>query len=217
MNAERENVRRRSVAGRDGAREKWLRALLGLVLAAAFALPGAAPWRRVPSCRRFQSGESRRGRSPLKNRNGRSGSTPTTRRQPARSRLRRRPIRGPTCGRRPLPRGRNLPPPRKTLQRRRTNNRRNNRNSRQVASRGCRVIVGFAGDPFREPCIVVRLRGHRIVARIRGPHVVVRFRGRGEMVDARDLKSLGGNPVRVRVPPSAPIRLRHSCLLRGLQ
>ena len=163
-----------------------------------------APWRRVPSCRRFQSGESRRGRSPLKNRNGRSRSTPTTRRQPARSRLRRRPIRGPMCGRRPLPRERNLPPPRKTLQRRRRNNRRNNRNSRQVASRGCRVIVGFAGDPFREPCIVVRLREHRIVARIRGPHVVVRFRGRGEMVDARDLKSLGGNPVRVRVPPSAP-------------
>src|SRR5262249_29005711 len=29
-------------------------------------------------------------------------------------------------------------------------------------------------------------------------------RGRGETVDARDLKSLGGNPVRVQVPPSAP-------------
>src|SRR5437588_838540 len=28
-------------------------------------------------------------------------------------------------------------------------------------------------------------------------------RGRGETVDARDLKSLGGNPVRVQVPPSA--------------
>src|SRR4029077_11726526 len=30
------------------------------------------------------------------------------------------------------------------------------------------------------------------------------LRGRGETVDARDLKSLGGNPVRVQVPPSAP-------------
>src|ERR1700720_1675594 len=28
--------------------------------------------------------------------------------------------------------------------------------------------------------------------------------GRGETVDARDLKSLGGNPVWVQVPPSAP-------------
>src|SRR4029077_207607 len=33
-------------------------------------------------------------------------------------------------------------------------------------------------------------------------------RGRGETVDARDLKSLGGNPVRVQVPPSAPLPFR---------
>ena len=31
-------------------------------------------------------------------------------------------------------------------------------------------------------------------------------RGRGEMVDARDLKSLGRKAVRVRVPPSAPTK-----------
>ena len=30
------------------------------------------------------------------------------------------------------------------------------------------------------------------------------IRGRGETVDARDLKSLGSNPVWVQVPPSAP-------------
>jgi hypothetical protein len=42
MNAAREHVCRRSVAERDAAREKWLRMLLGLVLAAAFALPGTS-------------------------------------------------------------------------------------------------------------------------------------------------------------------------------
>jgi hypothetical protein len=42
MNAAREDICRRSVAGRDVAHEKWLRTLLGLVLAAAFALPGAS-------------------------------------------------------------------------------------------------------------------------------------------------------------------------------
>jgi len=42
MNAARENVGRRSRPGRDAAHEKWLRTLLGLVLAAALALPGAS-------------------------------------------------------------------------------------------------------------------------------------------------------------------------------
>jgi hypothetical protein len=42
MNAAREDVCRRSVAERDAAREKRLRVLLGLVLAAAFALPGTS-------------------------------------------------------------------------------------------------------------------------------------------------------------------------------
>jgi hypothetical protein len=42
MNAAREDVFQRSVAGRHAAREKWLRMLLGLVLAAAFALPGTS-------------------------------------------------------------------------------------------------------------------------------------------------------------------------------
>jgi hypothetical protein len=42
MNAVREDVCRRSVAERDAAREKWPNMLLGLVLAAAFALPGAS-------------------------------------------------------------------------------------------------------------------------------------------------------------------------------
>jgi hypothetical protein len=41
MNAAREDVCRRSVAERDAGREKRLCALLGLVLVAAFALPGA--------------------------------------------------------------------------------------------------------------------------------------------------------------------------------
>jgi hypothetical protein len=42
MNAAREDACRRSMAERDAAPEKWLRTLLGLVLAAAFALPGAS-------------------------------------------------------------------------------------------------------------------------------------------------------------------------------
>src|SRR5438552_13364739 len=35
----------------------------------------------------------------------------------------------------------------------------------------------------------------------------------GEMADATDLKSVGSNPVRVRIPPSAPIRDRSRPLI----
>ena len=42
MNAAREDVYQRSVAGRHAAHEKRLRILLGLLLAAVFALPGAS-------------------------------------------------------------------------------------------------------------------------------------------------------------------------------
>jgi hypothetical protein len=42
MNAAREDVCRRSVAERDAGREERLCTLLGLVLVAAFALPGAS-------------------------------------------------------------------------------------------------------------------------------------------------------------------------------
>ena len=41
--------------------------------------------------------------------------------------------------------------------------------------------------------------------RPREPAFKVSLCGRGEMVDARDLKSLGRKAVRVRVPPSAPV------------
>jgi hypothetical protein len=44
MNAAREVVCRRSLAGRDVAHEKRLRTLLSLVLAVAFVLPGVNAW-----------------------------------------------------------------------------------------------------------------------------------------------------------------------------
>jgi len=65
MNAARENACRRSVAGRDGAREKWLRALLGLVLAAAFALPGAGALAQSPIMPKISiGGEQKRALTP---------------------------------------------------------------------------------------------------------------------------------------------------------
>jgi hypothetical protein len=42
MNLARVDVCRKNVVGRDAAPQKWLRTLLGVVLAAAFALPGAS-------------------------------------------------------------------------------------------------------------------------------------------------------------------------------
>jgi hypothetical protein len=42
MNAARQDVCQSSVAGGHAAHEKWLRTLLGLVLAIAFALPGVS-------------------------------------------------------------------------------------------------------------------------------------------------------------------------------
>ena len=65
MNAARENACRRSVAGRDGAREKWLRALLGLVSAAAFALPGAGALAQSPHhAEDFNRGRAEEGAHP---------------------------------------------------------------------------------------------------------------------------------------------------------
>ncbi|MGC1234545.1 MAG: hypothetical protein WA838_07765 [Xanthobacteraceae bacterium] len=42
MNLARVDVCRKNVVGRDAAPQKWLRTLLGVVLAAGFALPGAS-------------------------------------------------------------------------------------------------------------------------------------------------------------------------------
>ena len=41
MNAARQDICQRIVSGRHAAHQKWLRTLLGLVLAAALASPGA--------------------------------------------------------------------------------------------------------------------------------------------------------------------------------
>ena len=165
MNAAREDVCQRSVAGRHAAHQKRLRTLLGLLLTATFVLPEAnALAQSNPIMPRISIGGEQKGCSPLKNRSGKSRSTQITRRRTARSRLRKRPIPGPMCGRRLLAQDRKLRRLRKTPLRKKRSNRRNNRNNRQVASRGCRVVIGSPADRFRESCIVVRLHGHRIVS-----------------------------------------------------
>ena len=65
MNAARENLCRRSVAGCDTAPEKRLRALLGLVLAAAFAMPGAGALAQSPIMPKISiGGEQKRALAP---------------------------------------------------------------------------------------------------------------------------------------------------------
>ena len=65
MNAARENLCQRSVAGCDTAPEKWLRALLGLALAAAFALPGAGALAQSPHhAEDFNRGRAEEGAHP---------------------------------------------------------------------------------------------------------------------------------------------------------
>ena len=60
-----------------------------------------------------------------------------------------------------------------------------------------------AALPTHAPRVLQRPRRGRL-SLVREANVLFIRSGRGETVDARDLKSLGGNPVRVQVPPSAP-------------
>src|SRR5215469_4604162 len=133
MNAAQQSECRKSAAGREATREKRLRTLVSLALAAAFALSRGAPWRRtaaaaIPSCRNFRSEESRKESSPPKNRNDKGRSTRTTRQRPTRFRPKKRPTHGAMCARRLLAQGRRLPRLRKTLPRRRRHRQGNSNN-----------------------------------------------------------------------------------------
>ena len=65
MNASQEDACQRGVAGCDTAPEKRLRALLGLVLAAAFALPGAGALAQSPIMPKISiGGEQKRALTP---------------------------------------------------------------------------------------------------------------------------------------------------------
>jgi hypothetical protein len=69
MNAAQEDACRRgfgrALAGPDAAREKWPRVLLGLALAAAFALPGASALAQSPIMPKMSiGGEQKRALTP---------------------------------------------------------------------------------------------------------------------------------------------------------
>lgn len=65
MNAARQDICQRSVAGRHAAHQKWLRTLLGLVLAAAFALPEANALAQSPIMPKISiGGENKRVLTP---------------------------------------------------------------------------------------------------------------------------------------------------------
>ena len=65
MNAARQDICQRSVSGRHAAHQKWLRTLLGLVLAAAFALPGANALAQSPIMPKISiGGENKRVLTP---------------------------------------------------------------------------------------------------------------------------------------------------------
>jgi hypothetical protein len=59
------------------------------------------------------------------------------------------------------------------------------------------------------PCLETTMAGNWVVVSVRADVAVLCGRGRDGMVDIPDLKSGGGIPVWVRVPPPAPLDIRN--------